>query len=329
VIAGGALRVEIIPPDGFGQWRPAWERLWKTAPGATPFCAPAWLMPWARHHAPGRCWAAALCDADELAAWLPVFCWNKAMLLAGTGPSDYGEALFRPGSEPYVGTLLNALIDAVAGPFQRIELQQLMPGSPLLESSVPPGWRDGTDEGEPCPALMLNGPDGMGNVPRRQQDNWRYAVRRLEREGGAVELAPPHDVGRVGQELQRLHSLRWGRRGERGVLADPLLAGTINEALPELAASGLLRLHCLKLHSDTVGVLLAMRGRRQTFYYLGGFDPALARLSPGTILVGAAIAAAARESDMAFDFLRGREPYKYRWGALDRPTFRRVLERAP
>ncbi len=45
-----------------------------------------------------------------------------------------------------------------------------------------------------------------------------------------------------------------------------------------------------------------------------------------------AVCAAAADDGIAlgaheFDFLRGGEPYKYAWGAHDRPLFRRVLTR--
>lgn len=38
-----------------------------------------------------------------------------------------------------------------------------------------------------------------------------------------------------------------------------------------------------------------------------------------------AIEEAMREAARRFDLLRGREPYKYLWGATDRPTVRREL----
>src|SRR5205807_436927 len=60
------------------------------------------------------------------------------------------------------------------------------------------------------------------------------------------------------------------------------------------------------------------------YYYLGGFDPELARRSVGTLLTARAIETAVADGCREFDFLRGREPYKYRWGCIDRPHFRRV-----
>jgi CelD/BcsL family acetyltransferase involved in cellulose biosynthesis len=57
-------------------------------------------------------------------------------------------------------------------------------------------------------------------------------------------------------------------------------------------------------------------------YYLGGFDPAWDRFSPGSLLIQYALEFAREAGDSCFDFLRGAEPYKYRWGAVDRPQYR-------
>ena len=58
---------------------------------------------------------------------------------------------------------------------------------------------------------------------------------------------------------------------------------------------------------------------------LAGFDPAFSKLSPGTLTIGHAIDQAIREGATEFDFLRGGEPYKYHWGAVDRVNFRRCI----
>jgi len=160
-LAGGAV-VTVIPPGRIEAMRGEWEQLWADTPRATPFAAPAWRLPWARHYAPGRCWAAALTIDGVLAAWLPVFCWQRAMLLAGTGPSDHGTALFRPGAERYAGALIDAALGALASSIERIEFYQLDPASPPLAAEPPHGWTAGLDTDETCPALNLPAAGGMG-----------------------------------------------------------------------------------------------------------------------------------------------------------------------
>jgi CelD/BcsL family acetyltransferase involved in cellulose biosynthesis len=112
------------------------------------------------------------------------------------------------------------------------------------------------------------------------------------------------------------------------VLADGLLDVFLREAAEELGPAGLLRLYRVRFGADTVAVLLVLAGHGAHHYFLGGFDPRQAALSPSAALVGFAMAQAAREGATEFDMLRGGEPYKRRWGAEPRPTFRRSLRAA-
>ncbi|MDB5395847.1 MAG: hypothetical protein JWM91_3353 [Rhodospirillales bacterium] len=319
--------VEIVSPFALEQFKHEWKALWADIPDANPFQAPAWILAWAGIYAPGRCWAASLRIDGKLAAVVPVFCWEGAVLLAGTGPSDLASALFRPGSEYCAPELLAALAGAIAEPFNRMDLRQLASASPLCQAAVPEGWGGEIEEGEPCPLLAVSGPDGMAAVPPRMRSNWRNAVRRFAREGGMVEQVGAQGTGTAITSLERLHAARWRKKGQHGVLVDPSLSAFLRNAVPELDRAGLLRIQQLNFGADIVGVLFAMRGKTATHYYLSGFDPAFAHFSPGTILVGAAIQAAAGEGLSAFDFLRGCESYKYAWGAEDRPTARRMLVR--
>ena len=54
------------------------------------------------------------------------------------------------------------------------------------------------------------------------------------------------------------------------------------------------------------------------YFYLNGYDVGQAFVSPGTLLVGAMLEEAAAEGRAEAHFLRGREGYKYAWGAVDR-----------
>jgi CelD/BcsL family acetyltransferase involved in cellulose biosynthesis len=317
-------RVEIVPPAGLEALEGEWTELWRRC-GASPFGHPAWLLPWARHYAPGRCGAALVREEGRLVALAAVFVWEGALLLAGTGPSDRGEPLMlRPDLAP---ALLAALEVAAPEPFQRIDLQQLDAARPLPTAAAPPGWSSETKEGDPCLVAPLTGEDGLGGLSSRRRENWRYAVRRLEREGARLSLAEGGAVPEAVEDLLRLHALRWQARGEEGVLADRLLVAHLRDAAPALDRAGLLRLHQLHLGGERLAVLLAIAGPWAHHYWIGGFDPTFARLSPSSTLIGAAMAQAHREGAGAFDFLRGEEPYKAHWGALPVPLRRLLLRR--
>lgn len=316
----------LISPGELDAFGPAWDRLWSACADAYIFQSPAWVLAWAASYAPGRCWAAVALQEGLPVAILPVFGWDGALLLAGSGPSDRATGLWRPEAAPMLPDLLALAADRLCVPGDRIDLQQLDPGSALAAIDLP-GWSAQMSDGEDCLVLPLDGPDGMGRVPAPIQADWRYATRRIERLGGRIRLAAADEIRPTIDALVRLHGARWAARGEAGMLADPLMRGLVTAAGEALDRVGRLRLYRLDLDGATVAVLLAMRGQRALHYYLGGFDPAHARLSPGAILIGRAIRDAAAEGLGAFDFLRGAEPYKARWGATPRPLHRLVFTR--
>ncbi|HEU4960455.1 MAG TPA: GNAT family N-acetyltransferase [Sphingomonas sp.] len=318
--------VEVVPPEHLHDLRDEWAALWEAVPDASPFLHPAWLLAWERVYAPGQTWAVVLRADDELAALLPMFAWRGALLLAGTGPSDHGGLLARPEAANAVSALLGTVARCEA--VGTIDLQQIEPGSPLARVILP-AWEATSRPGDCCPMLPLAGTDGMDAVPKRMRANWRYARRRFEREGGVVEPVPADEAPAAVAALERLHGERWAEKGETGMFADDLLRRLLRRAAPALAEASALRLHRAVLGGETIAVLLTLHGRGRACYYLSGFDPNHARLSPGTLLVGAAIAAAADEGTQRFDFLRGREPYKYAWGAHDEPRVRRTFTPAP
>ena len=70
-----------------------------------------------------------------------------------------------------------------------------------------------------------------------------------------------------------------------------------------------------------------LRAGNRAFFYLGGFDPEFGALSVGSLAIAAAMERAIEEGASTFDFLAGREAYKYRWGAVDRPRSCRHITR--
>jgi CelD/BcsL family acetyltransferase involved in cellulose biosynthesis len=167
-------------------------------------------------------------------------------------------------------------------------------------------------------------------VPAHQRRKLRMARHRAARQGACrvletAELAPERWL----TELLALHGARWQSRGEAGVLADDDVTRFHALALARLCGRGLARLYALEVAGRIAGVYYGLHHAGRSCAYLGGFEPGFAWVSPGTILIGHALAAAQREGAREFDFLRGAEAYKYRWGASDRPNRTRVLRRVP
>jgi CelD/BcsL family acetyltransferase involved in cellulose biosynthesis len=156
----------------------------------------------------------------------------------------------------------------------------------------------------------------------------RRCLGRARRNAGetVVEAASPATLEEHLDALVRLHGARWRSRGESGVLAGEAVQRFHEAAVPALFEAGIVRFYGLRLDGRIVSSWYGFHAHGVCYAYLTGFEPGTEGLQPGTLLVGHALEAAEREGLAEFDFLRGREAYKYLWGAIDRPGLKRVLE---
>jgi CelD/BcsL family acetyltransferase involved in cellulose biosynthesis len=334
-----AIRIEeVTTTEALDRLRPEWSALWARCAGATPFQSPEWLIPWWRQIGEGTLWALAVRHEGRLVGLAPLFIYTKPgstlreLYLIGTGTTDYLEALFERGFERSGSAAIFAHLEGERHRWDVCDFQELRPGSPLLEAALPRGWADDIAVWEACPVLPL--PSAVEElrdcIPPRLLQNLRYDWRRAERMGAvSVEAAAPGNLAELFDALLGLHRARWSSRGLSGVLADQGVRRAHRESLPDLLSLGALRLYGLRLEGRLIASYYGFMDigalRKRAYYYLSGFDPEYERLSPGTMIIGHAIGEAIREGAVEFDFLRGREPYKYRWGAKDQPNYRRRL----
>jgi len=320
-------RVEVIGcPERLQAIREPWRRLWHATAAATPFAHPAWLTS-----------ASDVFPADGL---LAVASWRGATLdalavlgvsagelhLIGRGVSDYLDALVLPGARRSFGVELTRALEG-ASCWDRAVLTDLPAASIVLSSGAPRGCSDEAAPHAVCPVLDLADP---GAVPARRRRELAYEERRALRRGAALRVVTEAgDAQRAFDELVRLHEARWSARGQPGVLADEAVQRFHRAAIARgLADDGVARLVRLDVRDRCVGVLYALAAHRRAHYYISGFDPDVRDLGAGVLLIGRAIEDARAHGAAELDFLRGAEPYKYTWGARDRPTYRRSLVRA-
>lgn len=314
--------------------RPEWEALWRSAANATPFQSPAWLLPWWSVFGTHRPMIATLRDAARLIGVLPLYVLDeppaRKLLPLGAGVSDYHDVLLAPDAPPAAThwLLQAALAAADSDRVTECALLELPPHARLMTAAVPAGWKEEPGFQIPCPVLELPpSPDGLrACIPAGRLRDVRQYRHRAEREGGwSIETADLENVEELLSVLIRLHRQRWESRGEAGILADPRVAAFHYRAATELIGAGLLRFQAIRVRGSIAAAFYALLGDDGVMFYLSGFDPRLARLSPGTILLGHMIDQAVAEGRRKLHFLRGAESYKYAWGARDRMNTTRRL----
>lgn len=305
-----------------------WWDLWARCPAATPFQSPAWVLPWWGVFRPGRLATVAVRHGGRLAALAPLYveagAMGRRLLPIGIGITDYLDVLLDPADVETAGPALMVAAGELVPDWERLDLEELYPGAASIGLPAPPGSQEESLEQAACPVLDLARPDP---VPSRKRRKLRMAEHRVARRGGRILTVAPDGVPGFLDELVRLHGARWTARGEDGVLANDPVQRFHSQALALLAEAGLARLWLLKIDERTAGAYYGLQHGPRAYAYLGGFDPAFSFESPGTALVGHAIAQAQAEGAGEFHFLRGQETYKYEWGAVDRPNRRRTFRR--
>lgn len=310
------------------EWRELWRRV-----GATPFQAPEWLLPWYRWLGGGALRVLTLREpggrlvglAPRVVDANPWRGGERTEWLLGTGVSDYGGVLVERGGEAALGA---AIEEAWAGDEDTrwIDWQQLRGDSPLLHEGRLWRRRARVTEQEKCPVLRLTGEPRSG-LPASWRKKIEYERRRFERTAAVTfERADAENVDRLWDAFVRLHGERWANAGG-GVVAGAGVQAFHAEVVQGMLANGALRLYALRADGEIVASYYGFLAGARAFYYLGGFAPAWEKFGVGNLIVDHAMLEAAREGATTFDFLRGREPYKYRWGAQDEPTYRLEIRR--
>jgi CelD/BcsL family acetyltransferase involved in cellulose biosynthesis len=306
--------------------------LWERCPTATPFQSPAWLIPWWRHFAPGELFTLAVFDGDVLAGLAPFYIENGALgrrlLPVGISLSDYHDVLLDP--ERMADAWQALLVAALGAPeaWERWEWEELMPGALALSLPFPEGCVSETAPHSACPVLTLGGPDLTECLPKTKRRKLNLARNRAERRGPVIfNRVDDGSIDEALDQLFRLNALRWERQGEPGTLAEEPVRQFHREAAPLLNQAGMLRLFTLRFGEKVVAAYYGFQHGERAYAYLSGFDPEHEFESPGTLLVAHAINEALGEGAREFHFLRGQEPYKYAWGAVDRWNQRRSIRR--
>jgi CelD/BcsL family acetyltransferase involved in cellulose biosynthesis len=304
---------------------PEWRVLWQKVPDVTPFQSPEWLSSWWDCFGNGAPSVLTARDDGQLVAALPLYQFDESgcrkLLPIGISLSDYLDALVDSNHAGAAGALLASLADLPG--WEECYIPDLPPRAALLAARSPARLIAHRSAGETCPVLAL--PDTVAElrmvVPRKTLRDLRQARRRAAAVGRVAALqADASNVAGFMQDFFRLHEGRWQPIAGHGVCADPVVRDFHLTAAQRMLEAGMLRLYLLRVGNSTAAAYYGFTAKRTAYAYLSGFDPQFAELSPGTQIVAHAIEEAVREGAHEFHFLRGGEPYKYAWGAVDRPN---------
>ena len=177
---------------------------------------------------------------------------------------------------------------------------------------------------EPLPYIPLAGLDWEGYLATRSR-GLRSQIRRktkaLYRDHELLlrSTAAPAEAATDIKTVFRLHDARWSTRQGASSLSDATAREFHSRFAAEAAARGWLRLHLLETEAgEAVAGWYGWTLGGRCSYYQAGFDPGVAKHSPGLVLLAESIRLAAEEGAVEYDLLRGGEAFKSRLADVER-----------
>jgi CelD/BcsL family acetyltransferase involved in cellulose biosynthesis len=295
-----------------------WRELFARVPIATPFHSFEWNRAVAAYEARDALRILAIRAAGELVGVAP-FCLRPGPLpglrtldFVGAERSDYRGFLVDPAHREAFAHLLadwisgNREIQLVSLEGLRAPAVELLAGCSFLEERPV----------DVCPIARL--PATLEAYERDvMHPKLRETVRRENRKlGDRARFALCREAGEIEEGLSvlfDLHQRRQRARGERGRFFDPRWQQAFRDLSRELCRGGFLRLGLLRIDGRPAAVSYNLRSPDREVYYIGGFEPAFARHSPGSLMQYHMIASAIEDGVGIYDFGRGDEHYKSWW----------------
>jgi len=323
--------VEIESTDDFDRLGESWNDLAGRVEGSSYFQTADWVSAWwdtlgERPPTTVAMWAASDGRLEALAAIskvrerihrkvvVPVSYWTNAG--SGAGAADHVGFLCSTQTVEALRAWLSGLEGSLLIRNVAPEAGYLPPEAVEIDSVA-------------CPRLAIPPED----EPIGRSANYRKRLRRnsrILRERGIdfQPVAGPDITEHMLDRLMEMHEVRSDDRGwgssftpDRVAFHRTLIAKSTKRRGPGMMLA--------RADDEIVGVLYGFWWGRSFSYFQTGWDPTWWELSLGSALVYEMILHARQEGATTFDFLRGAEEYKYRFGAEDQVDSDWLVARGP
>ncbi len=247
--------------------------------------------------------------------------------------SDYLDVIARPEDRPaFLAELLPFLAQAPIPAWQALEFYNLLDSSstlPALEAAaVEMGWTYQVEQLQHSPYITLTGDweTYLAGIDKKQRHEIRRKMRRLEENGLPVTWYVVNDNHSLENELDSFLGLM-AQDSDKARFLTPAMRETFRLTMHCAYDRGCLNLAFLEIGGVKAAAYLSFDYLNRIWVYNSGIDFRFVDLSPGWVLLGYLLRWANEQKYAEFDFMRGDEEYKYRFGAIDRFVMRATVVR--
>ena len=319
-----------------------WNDLLKESVSDTPFLRHEYQRGWWEHRGGGEWQNAQLIlisarEDGKLIGIAPLFIAeyegkNALLLIGSIEISDYLDVIVRMGDHSrFITGLLDFLASSFADNWSSLDWYNLPDSSPTLAAfkaeAESRGWTHLEEMYRPTPRIALNGDfeEYLSRVEKKQRHEIRRKMRRaIESERGVrwfiSDMADPE------AEIDAFLKLMEQDQGKASFLRDSMRA-QMRDVIRTAHENGWLWLAFLEADGQRIAAALNFDYENKLWGYNAGVNRDFMDLSPGWVLLGLILQWCCENGRYEFDFMRGDEDYKYRFGAVNKYVMRAKLTR--
>jgi CelD/BcsL family acetyltransferase involved in cellulose biosynthesis len=256
---------------------------------------------------------------------------NILRFIASEEVSDYCDFVFMKEYREEFYESLFGYFKTIPTNIEKIELMNVQSSSSTLDYL--PGLASKHDfscsieEVEVAPLLQLPSSyeDYMGNLSKKKRHELRRKLKRMESLDG-VRVERITDAKNLRTYLDRFIALhKQGSSSKAKFWEKPKMTAFFHEMANRFSLREWIELYVLFVEDRISAALLNFSYSDRIYFYNVAFDRDFAWYSPGIFLFDHCIQEAISTGKKSADFLRGREEYKYYFGARDSKIFRLIL----
>ncbi len=259
---------------------------------------------------------------------------QKALMLLGSIEiSDYLDLIADAARLPaFAESLLAWLASPEAPAWDVLDLYNLPANSATLDAlqAAAQGreWRFAQAQLQPCPTIALPGDwdTYLANIDKKQRHEIRRKIRRAEEGEKPAAWYIVEDAATLDDEIEAFMTLM-AFDPEKERFLTPTMRLQMQAICRAAFAGGWLQLAFLTVGGEKAAAYLNFDYAGHIWVYNSGINFAMRDVSPGWVLLGYLLQWANENKRQNFDFMRGDEGYKYRFGGVNRYIVRASITR--
>lgn len=337
------MRVEVLTTvSAFQDLRAEWRQLLAQLPFQSVFFTPEWQETWWRHFGATRQLHMLTVRSSDgtLQGLVPLMSspgiegTSRLELLGDLELCDYLDVFMVPAQQYEVGHAIVEYLIGTGGEEVEVCLQNLSQHSSTFavfqDCLLHSGLTVEVEQIETCPTVLLPSDWEAYLALLRGKD--RHELRRKLRRAEAaarLEYRVTSTAAQLDEDINTFVTLhRMSQQDAKQGFMTPEKEAFFRAMARQLWQQGWLDLAFLYADGEPIATLCCFAYGSTYAAYNSGYHPAYGDLSAGIVLFADRIRTAIARGFTAFDFMRGNEPYKYRFGATDRPLYQLLARTA-